>query len=97
MFAAATFIGWVGVLAGWIVTEVGRQPYLVYTLLTVAEAASSVPADSVALSLLGYAFVYSVLLVAYVLVLTQMALKEAADEPQLRDVPRTGGLAPVET
>jgi cytochrome d ubiquinol oxidase subunit I len=97
VFAAATFIGWVGVLAGWIVTEVGRQPYLVYNLLTVAEAASSVPADSVALSLLGYAFVYSVLLVAYVLVLTQMALREAAGEPQLRDVPRTGGLAPVET
>ncbi|MDX1431109.1 MAG: cytochrome ubiquinol oxidase subunit I [Gammaproteobacteria bacterium] len=75
-FAAATFIGWVAVLAGWIVTEVGRQPFLVQGVITVAEAASAVPAPSIALSLLGYAAVYAVLLIAYVLVLTQLTLKE---------------------
>jgi cytochrome d ubiquinol oxidase subunit I len=96
-FAGTTFIGWVGVLAGWIVTEVGRQPYLVYNLLTVAEAASDVPAGSIALSLFGYAVVYVVLLIAYILVLTQMALKETTGEPQAQDVLRAGGLAPAET
>jgi cytochrome d ubiquinol oxidase subunit I len=96
-FSGTTFIGWVGVLAGWIVTEVGRQPYLVYNLLTVAEAASDVPAGSIALSLFGYAVVYVVLLIAYILVLTQMALKETTGEPQAQDVLRAGGLAPAET
>ena len=76
-YAAATFIGWVGVLAGWIVTEVGRQPYLVYGVITVAEAASEVPTSSIGLSLAGYAGVYAVLLVAYLLVVTQLALADA--------------------
>jgi len=96
-FAGTTFIGWIAVLAGWIVTEVGRQPYLIYNLVTVAEAASAVPAGKIALSLFGYAFVYSVLLIAYVLVVTQMALKAARGEPQGADVPRAGGLLPAET
>jgi len=92
-FAAATFIGWVGVLAGWIVTEVGRQPYLVYGVLTVAEAATEIPPQNVALSLLGYSGVYAVLLVAYMLVLTQLTLKEAGDENgEEAEVPGPGGL-----
>src|SRR5262249_23319649 len=32
-FAAMTFSGWVATLAGWIVTEVGRQPWLVWGIL----------------------------------------------------------------
>lgn len=96
-FAAATFIGWVAVLSGWIVTEVGRQPFLVQGVITVAEAASSVPAGSIALSLLGYAAVYAVLLVAYMLVLTQLVLKEADNGESQRPahVPGPGGLEPA--
>jgi len=76
-FAAATFSGWVAVLAGWIVTEVGRQPFMVYGVLRVEQTVSSVPAGSIALSLAGYALVYALLLVAFILVLTQMALNDA--------------------
>jgi cytochrome d ubiquinol oxidase subunit I len=93
--ACTTFIGWVAVLAGWIVTEVGRQPYLIYNLLTVVEAASAVPAGKIGLSLLGYAAVYAALLIAYILVLTQMALKEPRDAGRPQEVPRAGGLLPT--
>jgi len=76
--AAMTFSGWVATLAGWIVTEVGRQPWLIYGVMTTAEAASRVPAGAIALTLAGYALVYAVLLVSYVVVVTQLALKDAS-------------------
>ena len=75
--AAMTFSGWVATLAGWIVTEVWRQPWLIYGVMTTAEAASQVPAGAIALTLVGYALVYSVLLVSYMVVVTQLALKDA--------------------
>ncbi|HET7774240.1 MAG TPA: cytochrome ubiquinol oxidase subunit I, partial [Burkholderiaceae bacterium] len=36
-----TFSGWVATVAGWYVTEIGRQPYLVYGVMTTAQAAST--------------------------------------------------------
>jgi len=95
VFAACTFIGWVAVLAGWIVTEVGRQPYLVYGVITVAETASEVPAADIALSLAGYAFVYAVVLLAYVVVLTGMALNETADATAHAEPSAAGGMRPA--
>src|SRR5690606_31956641 len=43
--------GFVAVLAGWIVTEVGRQPFTIYGLLRTAESASPLDAPAVAASL----------------------------------------------
>ncbi|HWQ37719.1 MAG TPA: cytochrome ubiquinol oxidase subunit I [Burkholderiales bacterium] len=79
-FAAMTFSGWVATLAGWYTTEIGRQPYLVYGVITTAETASSVPAGDIALTLIGYAIVYALLLVSYMVVLTQLAIKDATGE-----------------
>jgi len=79
-FAAMTFSGWIAVLAGWLTTEIGRQPWLVYGILTTAEAASDVPGSHIALTLVGYAITYSLLLVSYMVVVTQLAIKEAAGE-----------------
>ena len=45
--------GFVAVLAGWITTESGRQPYTVYGLLRTAESASPIDAAAVASSLVG--------------------------------------------
>lgn len=78
--AAMTFSGWIAVLAGWLTTEIGRQPYLVYGVLTTAEAASAVPGSHIALTLAGYAIVYTLLLVSYMVVVTQLAIKEAAGQ-----------------
>ena len=50
--------GFVAVLAGWITTEVGRQPYVIYGLLRTADAASPLAAPAVAASLLAFIVVY---------------------------------------
>ncbi len=50
--------GFVAVIAGWITTEVGRQPYVVYGLLRTADAASPLDAPAVAASLLAFVVVY---------------------------------------
>jgi cytochrome d ubiquinol oxidase subunit I len=50
--------GFVAVLAGWITTEVGRQPFTVYGLLRTAESASPLAAPAVATSLLAFVVVY---------------------------------------
>jgi cytochrome d ubiquinol oxidase subunit I len=80
LFSAMTFSGWIATLAGWITTEVGRQPYLVYGVITTEEAASSVPASHIGLTLVVYALVYGLLLVSYLIVLTQLARKEDGGE-----------------
>jgi cytochrome d ubiquinol oxidase subunit I len=73
-----TFSGWVATLAGWYVTEIGRQPYLVYGLLKTADAASTVPGPMIALSLALYVTVYLALIVAYISVVRHMAEKPDA-------------------
>lgn len=50
--------GFVAVLAGWIVTEVGRQPFTVYGLLRTSESLAPVDAPAVAASLLAFIVVY---------------------------------------
>ncbi|QPD00368.1 cytochrome ubiquinol oxidase subunit I [Qipengyuania soli] len=50
--------GFVAVIAGWITTEVGRQPFTVYGLLRTAESASPLDAPAVAMSLLAFVLVY---------------------------------------
>lgn len=74
-----TFSGWVATLAGWYVTEIGRQPYLVYDVLTTAQAAADIPAPMVASTLAMYLTVYVVLLLAYVFALFHMARKAGGD------------------
>ncbi len=50
--------GFVAVLAGWITTEVGRQPYTVYGLLTTAQSVSPIDAAAVGASLIAFIVVY---------------------------------------
>ena len=72
-FAGMTFSGWIATLAGWLATEIGRQPWLVTGILRTADAVGRVPDAALGASLAGYALVYSVMLVAYVVVLTHLA------------------------
>jgi cytochrome d ubiquinol oxidase subunit I len=52
-------LGFIAVIAGWFVTEVGRQPWTIYGLLrTVASVSPSLTGSDVTLSLLGYMAVY---------------------------------------
>ncbi len=72
---AMTFAGWVALVAGWYVTEIGRQPWLVYGVLTTAQAASQVPASNILVTLVMYLSLYAALLVAYVSVVFHLARK----------------------
>jgi cytochrome bd ubiquinol oxidase subunit I len=76
VLVAMSFAGWVATLAGWYVTEIGRQPYLVTGVLTTAQAASSTPAPMVATTLAMYLALYFGLLIAYVSVVFHMAKKQ---------------------
>ena len=51
-------MGFVAVLAGWITTEVGRQPFTVYGLMRTSERLSPIAAPAVATSLLAFIVVY---------------------------------------
>jgi cytochrome d ubiquinol oxidase subunit I len=82
MLVAMTFAGWVALIAGWYVTEIGRQPWLVTGVLTSAEAASQVPAPRIALTLALYLTLYAALIVAYISVVFYLARhKKHADKP----------------
>ena len=82
ILVAMTFAGWVALVAGWYVTEIGRQPWLVYGLLTVAQAASTVPATSIAFTLTIYLVLYVLLLGAYISVVFYLAKKATQPAPK---------------
>jgi len=76
-FAAFTFSGWVATLAGWIVTEIGRQPWLVTGILRTADAVGQASGAQLGASLTGYVLTYAALLISYMVVLTHLAGKGA--------------------
>jgi cytochrome d ubiquinol oxidase subunit I len=85
-----TFSGWLAVLAGWYVTEIGRQPWLVTGVLRTADAASSTPAPIIGLSLSMYLAIYVGLILSYISVLFYLARKRkpvvvAADAPTVNE------------
>ena len=55
---ALTPSGFIAVLAGWFVTEIGRQPYVAYGVIRTSDAVSPVQGYQVALSLLAFIVVY---------------------------------------
>jgi cytochrome d ubiquinol oxidase subunit I len=73
VLSGMAFSGWVATLAGWYVTEIGRQPFVVYGLLRTADVATQIPPTYVALTLTAYVVIYGLLLVTYVGVLKYMA------------------------
>lgn len=75
VFFAMTFSGWIATLAGWYVTEIGRQPYLVSGILKTADAVTKLPAHNVGTSLTLYLLLYAFLLLAYIRTLFVMARK----------------------
>lgn len=81
---AMTFSGWLAAVAGWYTTEIGRQPWLVYGVLTTAQAAGSVPTPTLALTLSIYITLYLALTAAYVAAVFRLARKAAAAEPPRR-------------
>ena len=74
-FAGFTFAGWVATLAGWIVTEIGRQPWLVTGILRTADAVGPASGAKLGASLTAYIVTYAALGLAYMVTLTHMSRK----------------------
>ena len=89
VFVGMTFSGWVATLAGWYVTEIGRQPWLVQGVLTTKQAAASISTPLLASTLTMYLIVYALLLTAYISVLFYLARK--AGQPESSSTPLLAG------
>ena len=77
ILSVMTFSGWIAVLAGWYVTEIGRQPWVVDGLLRTADVVADHSSATVAGTLFGYVLLYLFLLVSYIAALRYMATKPA--------------------
>ncbi|PAY02007.1 cytochrome ubiquinol oxidase subunit I [Pseudoalteromonas sp. HM-SA03] len=77
---AMTFSGWVATLAGWYVTEIGRQPYIVSGILRVEDAVTTIASENVLFTLVGYLTIYAILLYAYIRTLFHTASKSVEVE-----------------
>ena len=73
--AAMAFAGWIATVAGWYVTEIGRQPYIVYGVITVAETAANHAPAMIGLTLTAYLLLYVFLLISYVFVVKNLSEK----------------------
>ncbi len=58
-------LGFIAVIAGWLVAEVGRQPWIVQGLMRTAAGATPLPVSSVAMSLFLFFIVYNLLLLTF--------------------------------
>lgn len=90
-------MGFVAVLAGWVTTEVGRQPFTVYGLLRTSDSLAPVAAPAVAASLLAFIVVYFFVFGAGTFYLLRMMNKPpATPHLGLKDGPiRTAGITPI--
>jgi cytochrome bd ubiquinol oxidase subunit I len=88
--------GFVAVLAGWITTEVGRQPYTVYGLLTTAQSLSPVAAPAVGASLLAFVIVYFAVYAAGIFYLFRLSRRSPDGiEPEMARGPmHAAGITP---
>jgi cytochrome d ubiquinol oxidase subunit I len=73
ILAGMSISGWVATICGWLVTEIGRQPWLVTGILRTADAVGDVAPQQLGATFAGYVFVYAVMLVAYLVVVGHMA------------------------
>ncbi|MFC7704830.1 cytochrome ubiquinol oxidase subunit I [Plastorhodobacter daqingensis] len=89
-------MGFVAVLAGWITTEVGRQPWTVYGHLLTADSVSPIAAPAVAASLVAFIVVYFAIFGAGTFYILRL-MGRLPDDPDedLKDAPlRTAGITP---
>ncbi|MES2755639.1 MAG: cytochrome ubiquinol oxidase subunit I [Pseudomonadota bacterium] len=90
--------GFVAVIAGWITTEVGRQPFTIYNVMRTADSASPIAAPAVASSLIAFVLVYFAVFGVGTWYILRMIAKgvEPGEAPPREGMPaHTGPKAPV--
>jgi cytochrome d ubiquinol oxidase subunit I len=88
--------GFVAVVSGWIVAEVGRQPWVIYGIMRTRDAVSPVAAGAVSVSLLAFMVIYAVVFsvgVLYILRLIGAGPAAGGSEEPAPEVPRAPGSA----
>jgi cytochrome d ubiquinol oxidase subunit I len=91
--------GTVAILAGWITTEVGRQPYTVYGLLRTVDSVSPLDGPAVNASLLAFVVVYFLVFGAGIYYLIQLFKRTPSMNEQdieLGQVSRAAGITPIQ-
>ncbi len=77
VFSWMTFSGSLAVLAGWYVTEIGRQPWIVYNLVRTSEIVADHSSATLMGTLVGYIGLYIFLLVSYIGALRYLSTRPA--------------------
>jgi cytochrome d ubiquinol oxidase subunit I len=75
-------LGFIAIVTGWIVAEVGRQPYTVYGYLRTADSVSPVSTAQVATSLLVFMIVYAIIFTAGTVYMARIATRGFGDDPE---------------
>ena len=84
--------GFIAVLAGWFVTEIGRQPYIVYGLMRTLEARSPVIGQHVFFSLVAFIFVYTFVFGAGIYYIAKLIRKGPSSKEEKEDIYGSHGL-----
>lgn len=88
--------GFVAVLAGWITTEVGRQPYTIYGLLETSQSLSPVAAPAVSASLTAFVIVYFIVFAAGLFYIFRMMKNLPRDpEEEIAEAPLRSATGPA--
>src|SRR5262245_11744308 len=91
--AQTWWVGFVAVIAGWVTTESGRQPWVVQGILRTADAVSPVPGASVAATLALFVVVYGVVFSVGIVYINRLIAK--GPQPQAAGSPAGGGHRPL--
>jgi cytochrome bd ubiquinol oxidase subunit I len=85
--ACMIYSGWIATVAGWYVTEIGRQPWIVTGLLKAKDAVGDVPGSYVALTLTIYLIVYLVMITAFIGVVYRLARMARHENEKVTKLP----------
>lgn len=85
LVAASTPLGFLAVEAGWVVTEVGRQPWIIYGVLKTRDAVTPMP--GIVYTLFGSLLVYALLTVMVGLILSRLIAKAEASHSASEELP----------
>jgi len=87
--------GFVAVIAGWVTTEVGRQPWVIYGLLRTKDAVSPIAAPAVTGSLIAFVIVYFTVFAAGTLYILRLIAAPPGEGEGPPEAPiRTAGITP---
>lgn len=87
--------GFLAVLAGWVTTEVGRQPWTIYGLLRTADSVSPISAEAVGTSLMVFIIVYFTVFGAGLFYIIRLMGKSPDAGIELEGPTRTAGITPL--